>query len=390
MSPIPRLNAYSGPALFSYGFRPFFLMGAWFSGLAIAVWLPVFYGMVSMPTVFVPRDWHIHEMLYGFIPAVVAGFLLTAIPNWTGRLPLRGTRLIALVVIWIAGRAAIFCSAKIGWWASAVIDSSFLFIVAAAAGREIVAGRNWGNIKILIPISALGFGNVAFHIETHIDGAAEYSVRLGVAAVVTLITLIGGRIIPSFTRNWLAKGASGRLPSPFGRFDVLVIVVSVASLILWIAVPTGAPTAAALVLSGLIQTARLARWAGYRTWRNPLLFILHIGYGFVPAGFLLGALIFQDASLRSALFHAWMTGAAGTMTIAVMTRASLGHTGRALQATHSTVFIYCSIVVAALARICAALEPSLSPLLLPAAALGWACAFLGFGLIYLPILCRPK
>jgi uncharacterized protein involved in response to NO len=390
MPPIPRVKDYSGAALFSYGFRPFFLLGAWYSAATIALWLPFFYGTLSISTVFAPRDWHIHEMLYGYLASAVAGFLLTAIPNWTGRLPLQGRPLIGLTAIWIAGRVAVSCSASIGWGVSAVIDASFLFILAAAAAREIAAGKNWGNIKVLVPICVLGFGNAAFHVEAHIYGSAKYSTRIGVAAMIVLIMLIGGRIIPSFTRNWLVKQDAGRLPAPFNRFDIAAIAASAASLVLWIVEPAGTATAATLATSGLLQTARLARWAGDRTWRNPLLLILHVGYGFVPAGFLLGALAALDASFGSAAFHAWMVGAAGTMTLAVMTRASLGHTGRALKASPATVLIYCAVLVAALSRICAAVEPSLGPILLPVAAVAWVCAFAGFGIVYLPLLGGAK
>jgi uncharacterized protein involved in response to NO len=390
MPPIPRLKDYSGPALFSYGFRPFFLLGALYAGAAIAIWLPFFYGTVAIPTVLAPRDWHVHEMLYGYLAAAVSGFLLTAIPNWTGRLPLQGWPLIALVALWIGGRVAVSCSAETGWNVSAIIDSSFLFVLAAAAAREIAAGKNWGNIKVLIPICVLGLGNAAFHVEAHIYGSAEYSVRIGAAAMIVLIMLIGGRIIPSFTRNWLVKQNPGRLPVSFDRFDIAAVIAGAASLVLWIVEPVGAAAGIALAIGGLLQTVRVARWAGDRTWRNPLLLILHIGYGFVPVGFLLGTLAAFDASFSTAALHAWMVGAAGTMTLAVMTRASLGHTGRALKASQATVLIYCAVLVAALSRIGAAVEPSFGPILLPVAAVAWVCAFAGFGLVYLPVLGGAK
>jgi uncharacterized protein involved in response to NO len=208
--------------------------------------------------------------------------------------------------------------------------------------------------------------------------------------MIALIALIGGRIIPSFTRNWLVKQKPGRLPITFNRFDAAVILIGTASLLLWIVAPVGIPTSVAFTLSGLLQIARLARWAGDRTWQNPLLLILHIGYGFVPVGFLLGALAAQNGTFRSAALHAWMTGAAGTMTLAVMTRASLGHTGRELRASNVTAFLYCAVLVAALSRICAAIHPSFDSVLLPLAGAAWTVAFVGFGLAYLPVLCRPK
>src|SRR6516164_8860256 len=141
MSPIPRLKTYSGPALLSYGFRPFFLLGAVYAGLGILIWLPLFFGSLTLATAFSPLDWHIHEMLYGYLPAVMTGFLLTAIPNWTGRLPLQGAALAVLVAVWIAGRVAVCFSTLIGPIATGVLDVLFLVLIAAAAAREVVAGR---------------------------------------------------------------------------------------------------------------------------------------------------------------------------------------------------------------------------------------------------------
>src|SRR4029079_11803328 len=260
MTPVPRLRAYAGPALLSYGFRPFFLFGACYAALAILIWLPLFYGEIALATAFSPRDWHVHEMLYGYIPAVVTGFLLTAIPNWTGRLPLQGWPLLILVIAWTAGRVAVTLSAEIGWLAAALIDSSFLLLVVAATAREIISGRNWGNLKVLIPVTILSLGNAAFHVEAHMFGAADYGIRVGIAGILVLIMVIGGRLIPSFTRNWLARENSGQLTVPFGRFDAAAIALSSAALAVWIVEPFSHATAAGLVAAGLLQTLRLARW----------------------------------------------------------------------------------------------------------------------------------
>src|SRR6185312_6400498 len=141
-----RLRDYSGPAILSYGFRPFFLGGAIYAGLGILIWLPLYFGDLGLPTTFSPVDWHIHEMLYGYVPAIITGFLLTAIPNWTGRLPLQGGPLAVLLAIWIAGRIAICISAVIGPLAAALIDATFLLLVATAAAREVIADHNWRNL----------------------------------------------------------------------------------------------------------------------------------------------------------------------------------------------------------------------------------------------------
>jgi uncharacterized protein involved in response to NO len=379
-------RTYDGPALFSYGFRPFFLLGSIYAGLAILVWLPAFLGELRLVSAFIPRDWHVHEMLFGFLPAVITGFLFTAIPNWTGRLPLRGRSLMFLVALWVAGRICVTLSAQTGWLAAMLVDCSFLLLVAAAAAREIIAGRKWGNLSIVTLVSILLAGNVAFHLEAHFKGAAEISVRVGVAVVVFLISLIGGRIIPSFTRNWLVKENPGRLPVPFSRFDMLTVAVGAIALVFWIVLPDGRATGYALAFAGPMHLARLARWAGDRTGRERLLLILHVGYAFVPIGFLLNACSAFGIVPAGAGVHAWMAGAAGVMTLAVMSRASLGHTGQLLTASVATQAIYASIIVAAVARICAVLAPAHGWPLLHVAALAWAAAFLGFALCYGPTL----
>src|SRR3954470_11816190 len=189
---IPRPRDYRGPALFSYGFRPFFFFGSVYAGATILVWLPAFYGYLGRGTASSARDWHVHEMLFGYVAAVVAGFLLTAVPNWTGRLPLQGRPLMTLFLTWVAGRVAVSSSAWIGWGPAAAIDSLFLILLAAAAAREIVAGKKWGNLKIVIIIGLFAAGNIAFHIEARVSGLAEYATRGGVAMVIVLISLIGG------------------------------------------------------------------------------------------------------------------------------------------------------------------------------------------------------
>jgi uncharacterized protein involved in response to NO len=379
-------RSYDGWPLFSYGFRPFFLLGSIYAGLAILVWLPVFMGELSLRTAFPPRDWHIHEMLYGFVPAVVTGFLLTAIPNWTGRLPLRGRPLIFLVVVWLAGRVCVTLSAHTGWLAAMLVDVSFLLLVAAAAAREIIAGRKWNNLGIVVLILLLLAGNCAFHLEAHFKGAAEFAIRSGIAVVVLLITLIGGRIIPSFTRNWLVRENPGRLPVPFARFDAMVIAVSAFALLIWTLRPDGPVAGCVLAFAGAVHFLRVARWAGDRTVRERLLLILHIGYSFIPIGFLLNSASAFGVVPMGAGIHAWMAGAAGIMTLAVMSRASLGHTGQQLTASLSTQAIYGFIIVAATSRICAVLEPAYSVPLLYVAAFAWATAFLGFAICYGPTL----
>jgi uncharacterized protein involved in response to NO len=391
VSTAERMRSYEGPAILSYGFRPFFLLGAVWAALAVAVWLPMLAGSLSLPTAFAPIDWHVHELLYGYLPAIVAGFLLTAVPNWTGRLPVMGRPLLGLVLIWIAGRLAVACSAWIGWSWAAAVDLMFLAAVAGVALREIVAAGNRSNLKVLLLVSLLLAGNASFHLESAWTGAAAYGTRIGIAAAVLLISVIGGRIVPSFTRNWLARERPGVLPQPFNRFDIVALAAGTVALALWIAIPEQGATAAAAVVAGLLHAMRLARWRGYRTAAEPLVFILHVAYLFVPLGFFLVAagIAFPSKLAASGSVHGWTAGAVGLMTLAVMTRASLGHTGQALTATAPTLLVYVAALLAALARIVSAFGWE-RELLLNISATAWVTAFAGFAIAYGPLLMRPR
>jgi uncharacterized protein involved in response to NO len=388
--PSPRRRDYQGPALFSYGFRPFFLLGAIYAGAMIPLWLGVFEGVIGLPTAFAPRDWHVHEMLFGFVAAIVSGFLLTAVPNWTGRLPLQGAPLATLVACWLAGRIAVFASASIGWAIACAIDAAFLVLLAAAAAREILAGAKWSNLPVVAIVSLFAAANVAFHIEAHSSGVAEYSTRFAIALVITLVSLIGGRIVPSFTRNWLARQRPGRMPVPFGRFDAIVIATSTIALAAWIAAPASGTVGILLMMAGGLHLVRLARWAGYRTASDRLVLILHLAYAFIPTGYVLAGLAAFDIVPVSAGIHAWTGGAIGAMTLAVMTRATLGHTGRLLRASAGTQCIYAAVIAAAVMRICASIEPAHMQTLLGLAGAGWTLAFLGFAALYGRALCTTR
>lgn len=388
---IPRTRPGAYPAVLSYGFRPFFLLGSLYAGAAMLLWLPLFYGQLQTLSAFQPVDWHIHEMLFGYLAAIVTGFLLTAIPNWTGRLPVQGLPLLGLVLVWVAGRFAVFFSAKIGWLAGAAIDCAFLLSVATAAATEIIAGRNWRNLKVLLPVVVLLVANVIFHSEAHYAGISDISRRLGLGAAIVLITIIGGRIVPSFTRNWLVRENPGRLPTPFGRFDILTITVTGIGLMAWAIFPDNLGTGAMLIAGAAFNAVRLARWAGDRTVRDPLILILHIAFVFVPVGLLLAGLAVCVPGTIPAVVavHAFGAGAVACMTLAVMTRATLGHTGRELRASRATCAVFASIVLAAILRVTAALVPA-QPLFLHVSAALWILAFLGYAVAFGGMLIRPR
>jgi len=385
---------WTGPAVFSFGFRPFFLAGALYSAVVIAVWVPWYLGHIALPTDWPPVAWHAHELLFGYGPAIIAGFLLTAVPNWTGRLPVVGWPLAGLFALWLLGRLAVSTSAWLGAGLTATAAMAFLVALALVIGREIAAGRNWRNLKVLILVGILIAAQAIALRETALTGSSTYGVRLAIGAIIVLIALIGGRIVPSFTRNWLKHRGADRMPAPFSRFDLAVVLASAVALAAWTLIPD--PEAARAWISALLgaaailQGVRLARWRPLATGAEPLVAILHIGYAFIPLGFALAAVAAWrgDPALDAAAIHAWTAGAIGTMTLAVMTRATRGHTGRPLAADGATVLIYAGVVLAALTRILAALLPAFSGWLLSASAALWVIAFGGFAIIYGPMLVR--
>lgn len=388
-----RVRAWRGPVILSYGYRPFFLFAGIWAAVAMLLWIPLLTGQVSIPIAIDPVSWHAHEMLFGYMSAVVAGFLLTAVPNWTGRLPMIGWPLAGLTALWVLGRLAMAFSGHLPVWLAAAADLSFLAVFAVVIAREILAGKNWRNMVVLIMLVWLILANAIFHWEAARGDLAASGVgfRLGLAAAVALISVIGGRVIPSFTRNWLVKSGSDARPAPLGRFDKITLLISVATLLCWAFAPFAAVTAVACLLAAALNFVRLYRWMGWRSGSEPLVWVLHVGFAFVPLGFLATGLAWFVPSLSPTIGaqHLWMAGAIGVMTVAMMTRASLGHSGRPLKATWPITSIYVALIASVLLRFVAALGAAPVWVLHASAAL-WILAFAGFALVYWPILTRPR
>ena len=380
------------PPFLRAGFRPFFFGGALWALIVVSLWVLAMSGMIRIPTYFDPLAWHRHEMLFGYLGAVVAGFLLTAIPNWTGRLPISGARLAALAGLWLAGRLAILFSAVVGAPVAAALDIGFLATLALVAAREVLAAKN-RNFPIVTAAGLFAIADAVDHGEA-LGGPipAGLGWRMGFALVLMMVALIGGRIIPSFTRNWLAKQAyQGRLPTQPNRFDLAAILATGLSLIAWIAAPDARSSGALLLVAGLAQFVRLARWAGLRTIRDPLVFILHLSYVWLPFGLmLLGASSFVAAIPASSAIHALGAGAMASMTLAVMTRATLGHTGRDLRADGLTQAIYLLVTAGAIVRFMAPMLPFDYQHAIELAGGLWGSAFLLFLLAYAPRLLGPR
>ncbi len=390
---VPRYRDISGPAVLSAGFRPFFFLAALWAALAVPIFLSFLAAGAPAPQSFPPLVWHVHEMAFGFGAAVVAGFLLTAIPNWTGRMPLQGAPLALLVALWLAGRLAVSPLSGLGAPVVTLLDLSFPTAFLVVIAREIVAGGNWRNLPMTAALALLLIGNLLTHLEAlGVATTAEIGNRIGVATLLMLIALIGGRIIPSFTRNWLVKQQPGAaVPAPFDPLDRAALGTMLAALTLWALVPHAAFAPWLEILAGVALFARLMRWRGTQTLAEPLLWVLHLGYAWLAFGMVLLGLNNVSPMLpETTALHALTVGAIGTMTLAVMTRASLGHTGQQLTADRGTTAIYIAITIAACLRLLAPLFGDAYIFVLSLAGAAWSLAYGLFVVLFGGLLIRPR
>jgi uncharacterized protein involved in response to NO len=276
-------------------------------------------------------------------------------------------------------------SAVIGAAPAAAVDLAFLLLLLLVALREIVAGRNWRNLALLIGLALLIAANAFTHMQAlGLSDSGLFGARLGIATLVLLIGLIGGRIIPSFTRNWLVKQGGTALPAPFGLFDKLCLAATLLALAAWVFAEAQPLSGAALLLAGALNLLRLARWQSRRTFAEPLVWSLHLGFLWVPLGLLLlGLGLLAPALLApTAGLHALTAGAVGGMTLAVMTRATLGHSGRELRADGWTAAIFLGVALAAALRVAGSAVPALYLPLLHASGAAWVFAFGIFAIVY--------
>lgn len=389
--PILARREYTGPALFSYGFRPFFLFGALWAALSPVLWMHAYAGGAPMIGAAPALAWHIHEMLFGFIGAIVAGFLLTAVPNWTGRLPVMGWPLAGLFALWAAGRAAMLLYAELGLGA-AVIDSVFLVALVGFLGREVLTGGNANNVPVIGLASLFALANIGFHAALLAGLDWRPAQGVAIAVIAMLIALIGGRIVPSFTRNWMVQQGQTDLPAPMGLYDRASLIALGLALILWLVLPFDWFTGALLLIAGAMHTVRVARWKGWKTGAEPLVLILHVGYAWLPLALVLMGISMIAPGLvpLSAALHALTAGAMGTMILAVTTRASLGHTGRERTADAWTSAIYLLVVAGALIRVLAPIALGSAVMAMGLAAIMWSAGFALFVLRYGPILISPR
>lgn len=373
---------------FSQGFRPFFLMAALWAAISMGIWITYWAGGMALTGPLLPLDWHVHELVFGYGGAVLCGFLLTAIPNWTRRPPLSGLPLAALALIWLAARIGFLIGPEEVSPSLIALDLAFPALFSAFAGREIIAGGNRRNLPVLAICVLFLIGDALFHWET-LAGSGYYGGRIGIAVLVGLICLIGGRIIPAFTRNWLKAQGASALPAEMNGFDKATLALTVPALALWVALPAHPLTGIAGLALGALHILRLARWCGWATRSEPLLFTLHVAYGFVGLGFLLAGLAAFGLVPAMSTIHSWTVGAIGAMTLTVMSRATLGHSGRPLKAGWVETAFLAALPLAALSRI-ASTFPAAPLWTLHLSATLWIVGFALFALRYAPVMIAPR
>lgn len=381
--------------LFACGFRPFFLLAGFDALINMAVWLTVFLDPGLWPLRTVPAMyWHAHEMLFGFASAAIAGFLLTAVPGWTGRTSYSGAPLVFLITLWLAGRFAMAPLGLLPPVAADAIDLAFFPAMILVLAPPLVRARKFRNLPFVGILALLFLANLCFHLGMNGVLAAGEQIGLGIAidVVMILIVIIGGRIIPAFTKSGLARYGIAIRPQGNRWIEILSIGSIITVLLGDLAMPLSAANGLVALIAALAQTLRLVRWHGHRSTRDPLIWVLHLGYGWLAIGLLLKAIwLMAAAPFAEKWIHALTIGAFATMILAVMTRASLGHTGRALIARPHVAACYAMISISALIRI---LAPAAFPLrygaVITISALLWMAAFGIFLQVFAPILCKPR
>jgi uncharacterized protein involved in response to NO len=383
-----------GTALFDMGFRPFFLGASLFATLAVPAWLLALRGGLQPGGAFGPMQWHAHEMLFGFTSAVLAGFLLTATTNWTSQQTLRGAPLAVLGAVWLLGRGAVFFAGRAPA-AAAALDAAFLPLLGIACARPIFATENRRNYAFVAVLAALTVLNLGSHwAALRGDAALVRGLHLlGVDVVLLAIVIVTGRVVPSFTRNATGGASIAGQPRLERAAVALVLAIGVVDALRLVRPEAlGAPACGALALgAAVVLAARMRSWGSWSARREPLLWILHLGSAWLPVGLLLraGSLLTPWIPASAAL-HALTAGAIGSLTLGMMARVSLGHTGRLLAAARSTSVAFMGVAIAGVLRVLAPLLPSVQLTLLDAAGAAWSTAFGVFFVTHVRVLVSPR
>jgi len=385
---------------FSFAFRPFFLLACLYASLAMTAWMIwiAMYAMgLDLPTLSIslpPYQWHAHEMLFGYAMAVITGFFLTAVPNWTGTRPVQGATLIALTVAWLAGRMAIWLSAYLPEILVSVLDLSLIAMLFGLVVKALSAcwsKRNFIFVPILISLFS---ANLMVHLQQMgvTDDTLLTGHQLALNTILLLIAIIGGRVVPAFTTNALRRNGELDLPSPNALFDGLAIgsIVLVAG---GDVVQLDDSLRSGLAVAAMLASAlRMTTWRTVKTFGQPMVWIMHLGYLWLIIGLgLKAAALAGFMTSETTAQHALTIGAIGSMTIGVMVRAALGHTGRIIQSSPAIVFCFTLISTTAIVRVFAPdIFPDYYNLELLVAGLMWIAAFGTLSVLFWPILTRPR
>ncbi len=389
----PVYKGSQGPVFFAAGFRPFFLFAALQAAVMLPVWLLTFFGILSVGSNWNPVVWHAHSMVFGFAGAAIGGFLLTAVPNWTNSHHVSGKPLMVLFAVWLAGRVATAFAGGLPPLLVAVLDLGYLPILAALLAKPLIEAKKWRNIAFLPILTVMWLADLCVHLEALIgSNTGLKGIYLGLFVVLLMIVIVGGRIVPSFTENWLRMQGQ---PIRMVPVDWIEKGGAAGSLILAAIAQLAAPSSPVAGLLALLAAGvhgyRLSRWHGLKTFSSPILAVLHVGYFWMVLGFaLLGLSAFIPDFPASAAVHALTAGSVGTMVMGVMSRAALGHSGRPLQLAPATVVAYALISLGALLRVVAPVIPGAMTILTLAGGLTWMAGWVVYAVVYFPITTLPR
>ncbi len=380
--------------LLAHPFRPFFLLTALYGVLVVLAWFCFLFLGLALPLGWSPLQWHSHEMLYGLVPAAIAGFVLTAMCNWTGATPLRGAGLLGLLLLWIAGRLVMWFASWLPAGLVAAVDLVFLPVLTIYVARVLLRHGNMRNMILVAVLTVLTLGNLLMHIG-FVTGSTTWlkvGQQQGLDLITLMMVIIGGRIIPAFTANWLRNtGGNADHVIRSATTDKVVIASTVALIpIAWFGVDSVLVGVVAL-LAGAANLVRLIQWNGWRTAREPLLWILHLAYFWICSALLLrGAAVFVDGIPATLWQHALGVGGIATLILGVITRVAMGHTGRPMKLPPFGLLIYIAIIAATLLRLLAAAQWIDYRWGVSLAAMAWILAFALYLILYARILGRPR
>jgi uncharacterized protein involved in response to NO len=379
-----------GWPILALGFRPFFLLAALLAAAAVPLWLLIYLGALEPISHLPPTVWHAHEMVFGFAAAVIAGFLLTAATNWTGRRTATGAGLGALAALWIAGRVALVLPGVPAWLAIG-LDAAFLPVLSVVLLIPLLATGNRRNVVFPVVLTLLALINLAIHFSA--TGALEWDpsrgMRIAIDLILLMIGVLGGRVIPSFTKNALPQAKVNPCP----KASVLALASLAAVAIAEMASDNPTITGSVALAAGIINVLRMRGWGTFATLGTPILWILHAGYAWLAAGLILrGVAELTDFIPLDAGIHALTLGAVGSMIVGMMSRVALGHTGRSIVPAKLTIAAYWLVNAAALLRVGFALsfDDTLRAISLIGSGALWSLAFACFLVVYWPILSRPR